>query len=421
MDGHSSTSQVRVLSSSSSNPNYDWVLPEVLEKPSEYLSIQSINRFREEYDIGVGDESYPELLMEADGSPHFPLYWSDNLIRIRGLSESDLSEKAKVEVEFLKSLKKKNLSCSDIIEAEGDPSALERLLGQKRDKSASTSQNSQSHGPTNPTPSGTPPPPSPKRQRLEENSDNTTNPNTTIQLGSELNRPPSVERVPEKWWLYFREFESAENIDVTSIFDHRFQLADVIEGNLCKAADRARIQKVGLRNTATMAQSMAARTTFLAHGLGHGIDVLEKENFELKQKLKSFGNAENIIKELTQKISNLEVEAGRVTTLSEEVEAQKVKVIELETVNKTLTEEKTTMSSTISLLQEEKGKVQTAFDAARDAWKLEEKELKTDLALYHENDFNKAIEQVQFLYPDIDLSEVGMFKEIVNEALVETE
>ncbi|KAJ1411432.1 hypothetical protein SESBI_21128 [Sesbania bispinosa] len=55
MDGHSSTSQVRVLSSSSSNPNYDWVLPEVLEKPSEYLSVQFVKKFRYEYDIGIGN------------------------------------------------------------------------------------------------------------------------------------------------------------------------------------------------------------------------------------------------------------------------------------------------------------------------------------------------------------------------------
>ncbi|KAJ1406701.1 hypothetical protein SESBI_24925 [Sesbania bispinosa] len=286
MDGHSSTYQVRVLSSSSSNPNYDWVLPEVLEKPSEYLSVQSINKFREECDIGI---------------------------------ESDLTEKAKVEVEFPKYLKKKNLSCSNIIEVEGDPSALERLL----DKSASTSQNNQSQGPTNPTPSGTPLPPSPKRQRLE----------------------------------------------------------DIIEGNFCKATDRARIQKLGLRNTVVMAQRV------------------DRKNFSIK----------------------LEVEVGRVTTLSEEVENQKTEIKELETVNQYLTEENTEMSSTISLLREEKERVQTSFEASKTMWQLEEKELKTDLALYHGNGFNKAIEQVQFLYPNVNLSEISMFKEIINGALVDPE
>ncbi|KAJ1386651.1 disease resistance protein RML1A-like [Sesbania bispinosa] len=252
-------------------------------------------------------------------------------------------------------------------------------------------QNSQGQDPANPTPSGTPPPPSPKRQRLEGTLD-VPNPNTANQPGPELNRPPTADR-----------------------------LADVIEGNLCKPANHARIQKVGLRNIATMAQSKAVRTAFLAHGLGHGIDMLEKENFYLKQKLKTLGNAENIIKELTQKVSKLEVDVGRVTTLSEEVEAQKSRVKDLETENKTLTKEKTALSSTISLLKEEKEKVQVDFDAAKNAWQLEEKELKTDFALYHGYGFNKTVEQVEFLYPDLDISQVGMFKEIINGALVEPE
>ncbi|KAJ1385939.1 hypothetical protein SESBI_41227 [Sesbania bispinosa] len=315
MDSHSSTSRVRVVSSSNSNPNYNWVLLEVLEKSTEYLSVQKINKFREEYDF---------------------------------IFESTIIAEPCSSEEFGKMASKRQLSAKDL--------RLFYDLGQKRDKSASTSQNSQGQGPVNPTPSGTPPPPSPKRQRLEGNSD-VPNPNSTNQPVPELNRPPTADRVPEKWWLYFREFESADDINVTSIFDHHFQLTDVIEGNLCKPTDRARIQKVGLRNTATMAQSMAARTTFLAHGLGHGIDVLEKENFDLKQKLKTLGNVENIIKELTQKLSKLEVDVGRVTTLSEEVDAQKSRVKDLETENKTLTDEKTTLSSTISLLKEEKEKV----------------------------------------------------------------
>ncbi|KAJ1382348.1 hypothetical protein SESBI_44352 [Sesbania bispinosa] len=340
------------------------------------------------------------------------------------MSEDDLSSTALADVEFLKTLKKKNLACSDIIEAEGDPAALERLLGQKRDKSASSCQNSQGQtqnpGSANPTPSVTPPPPSPKRQRLGGTSE-IPNTNATNQVGTELIRPPPVDRVPEKWWLYFREFESGEDMSVTSIFYHRFQMNEVIEGNLYKPADRARIQKVGLHNTAIVAQSMAARTAFLAHGLGHGIEVLEKENSELRQKLKTLGNAENIIRDLSQKLARLEVEADRVTSLSEEVDNQKSRVQELESENKTLSEEKASLSSTVSLLREEKEKIRVDFDAARNVWQVEERELKTKMALYHGNGFNKAVEQVQFLYPNLDVSQMGMFKEIINGELVEPE
>ncbi|KAJ1384681.1 hypothetical protein SESBI_42304 [Sesbania bispinosa] len=101
------------------------------------------------------------------------------------------------------------------------------------------------------------------------------------------------------------------------------------------------------------------------------------------------------------------------------MESQKLKIKELETANQSLTTEKTEMTSTISLLRGKKDQVRASFDAAKTAWQAEEKELKTDLALYHGNGFNKAIEQVKFLHPDIDLSEVGMFKEIVDGALVD--
>ncbi|KAJ1377011.1 hypothetical protein SESBI_49343 [Sesbania bispinosa] len=328
----------------SSAPDYDWVLPEVLEKATEYISSESVQSFRE-----------------------------------------------------------------DVIEAEGDPTALTRLLGQKRDKSTSTSQNSQAagaQGSGTPTSTMAPVPPSPKRLRIEASSENISNPSAQTQTIPEVNRPPSVERPAEKWWLYFREFESAKDAEVISIFDRRFPMVDVIEGNLCKAADQARIQRAGLRNTTSIAQSMAARTSFLVHGLGHGIEVLEKENFELKQKLRVLNNLEAFIKELTQKVSSLEVVASWIPMLEKDIETQASKVRELETTNQRLSEEKTEMSSTISALQEEKTKLSNDFEQASAAWQSEEKELRTDMTLYHGNGFEKAISQVQFLYPDLDLSQI---------------
>ncbi|KAJ1388253.1 hypothetical protein SESBI_39290 [Sesbania bispinosa] len=215
-------------------------------------------------------------------------------------------------------------------------------------------------------------------------------PSVQTQTVPEVNRPPSVERPTEKWWLYFHEFESAEDTDVVSIFDRRFPMLDIIEGNLCKPADPARIQRAGLWNTASIAPSMAARTSFLVHGLGHGIEI-----------------------------SLLEVSAGRIPELEKDVETQVSKVKELETTNQKLNEEKSEMSSTISALQEEKTKLSNNFEQASAVWQSEEKELQTDNALYHGNGFEKAISQVRLLYPDLDLSQVGMFKEIVDDSLVD--
>ncbi|KAJ1416427.1 hypothetical protein SESBI_17386 [Sesbania bispinosa] len=85
---------------------------------------------------------FPELLIGADRAPLFPLYWTEKPTRIAGLSEAELSVKARSEVEFLKDLKKNPIGCSDVIDVEGDFAALERLLGQKRD---ATSSGTQSH------------------------------------------------------------------------------------------------------------------------------------------------------------------------------------------------------------------------------------------------------------------------------------
>ncbi|KAJ1398861.1 hypothetical protein SESBI_30765 [Sesbania bispinosa] len=263
-------------------------------------------------------------------------------------------------------------------------------LGQKRDKSTLNSQNNQvagGQGPSTPTSTMAPIPPSPKSLRTEASSENTSNPSVQTQTVPEANRPPLIEKPTEKWWLYFRKFESAEDSDVVSIFDRRFPMLDVLEGNLCKPADRARIQRAGLRNTTSIAQSMATRTSFLVHGLGHGIEVLEKENFDSKQKLRVLSNSEAIIRELTQKISLLEVSAGRIPELEKDVETQVSKVKELETTNQKLNEEKSEMSSTISTLQEEKTKLSNDFEQASAVWQSEEKELQTDNALYHGNGF----------------------------------
>ncbi|KAJ1436706.1 hypothetical protein SESBI_04009 [Sesbania bispinosa] len=282
-------------------------------------------------------------------------------------------------------------------------------LGQKR---GATSSGTQSHtdqipinvDPNTPASSTDPADPAKKRPRFEDNSEATSDQTHPIQTSTHptTDADPSsltIRPSPNKWWLNFQEFESRESEEVSSIFDHRFPIRALVEEKLCNPVDRGRVQKVGLYNTALMAQSMAVRTAFLAHGLGHGISALEKEKIELKrenevlhQKIKLLNNSEKIIRELTQKISALEIEAAK---------------------------EKDQISSSLTYVQVEKEKLSSDFDKARKEWQNEEKELKTDIALYHGTGFEKALSQVQLLYPDLDLSRTGMFKEIVDGQLVD--
>ncbi|KAJ1390490.1 C-type lectin domain family 10 member A-like [Sesbania bispinosa] len=92
---------------------------------------------------------------------------------------------------------------------------------------------------------------------------------------------------------------------------------------------------------------MAARTTFLAHSLSHGVTTLEKEKANLKkkneilqQKLRLLNNSEEITRDLTQKVVGLEVEEAKVPNLSKEVEALSSRLKTLETEHQKTVEKK---------------------------------------------------------------------------------
>ncbi|KAJ1418112.1 hypothetical protein SESBI_16070 [Sesbania bispinosa] len=200
----------------------------------------------------------------------------------------------------------------------------------------------------------------------------------TVEVGR--NSPVAKHPPPDKWWLYFREFESAKDAEVTSISDHRFSMKEIVEEKLCNQSNRCRVRIVGLYNTAIMAQSMATRTAFLAHGLGHGITTLEKdkvelekENGALQQKLKLLNNSERIIRDLTQKVVSLEIEASKVLDLSKEIEDLSTRLKTLETDHQKTVEEKDQISSSLALVQSEKEKLSSDFDKAWEEWKNEKK------------------------------------------------
>ncbi|KAJ1418119.1 hypothetical protein SESBI_16078 [Sesbania bispinosa] len=164
-----------------------------------------------------------------------------------------------------------------------------------------------------------------------------TQPTAEVGRNSPVVGPPP----PNKWWLYFRVFESAKD-----------------------------------------AESMATRSTFLAHGLGHGITTLEKEKVELEkenralqQKLKFLNNSERIIRDLTQKVVSLEIEASKVPDLSKEIEDLSTRLKMLETDHQKTVEEKDQISSSLALVQSEKKKLNSDFDKAREEWKNEKKKI----------------------------------------------
>ncbi|KAJ1404081.1 hypothetical protein SESBI_26818 [Sesbania bispinosa] len=117
---------------------------------------------------------------------------------------------------------------------------------------------------------------------------------------------------------------------------------------------------VGMINTAKMVQVFTTQTAFLGHALETGIGLLGKE-----------------LKEKTQKLKDQEAE----TKLLEAAEEK--------------------------LVTEQKGHREDADH------------LKVKITFQYEKGFEKAVDQVKFLHPEINVAEVGAFKEIRDGKLVD--
>ncbi|KAJ1422707.1 hypothetical protein SESBI_12900 [Sesbania bispinosa] len=184
----------------------------------------------------------------------------------------------------------------------------------------------------------------------------------------------ALSQTPPKWWHWFQGYEGKPNTDVNSVFDRRYPTEQVIRSHFFKAEDCVRVHKVGMLNTAKIVQTFAIQSAFLGHALESGIALLEKELKEKNSKAEGSRRRDC----LGSRRHIRARESPRKAPKSEE---------------KLQTEQDNRKSEVINLMAE--------------------------ISFQYEQMFEKVIGQLKFLYPDLNVEEVGAFKEIQDEKLVE--
>ncbi|KAJ1390998.1 hypothetical protein SESBI_37017 [Sesbania bispinosa] len=169
--------------------------------------------------------------------------------------------------------------------------------------------------------------------------------------------------------------------------------------------------KVGKRKQGPQGSeaTFTTQAAFLGHALESRVGLLEKELKEKIQKLKDQEEEISRAREVTAKLENLweklqnvSLEKGKLQGDLSDVMAEKKKSDDL------LAEK----SESLRIAEEK-------LITEQNDRKLEVNNLKAEITFQYEQGFDKAIGQVKFLYPDLNVEEVGAFKEIQDGKLVE--
>ncbi|KAJ1383818.1 hypothetical protein SESBI_43064 [Sesbania bispinosa] len=244
--------------------------------------------------------------------------------------------------------------------------------------------------------------------------------NTT---GNTLPNPTSGSS--EKWWTLFNDFEGAFS-DVGSIFDRRFPVDQIVEKHLNRKEDRTWVQKAGMRNIDKKLQASGAQMAFFGLCVDQYVGSAKKElknlilkNKELTDKLK---NVEGDMKTVERPKTDLKSSENKNTELlaekstwDEKFADLEKKIGDLQKKNNDLVAENKNLGNKVSTLTIEK----ETLVAEKDSSLIELEDIKAQVAMQHTVGFDKAVSQLQFLYPDLKVDEVGAFKHVVDGKLVD--
>ncbi|KAJ1398526.1 hypothetical protein SESBI_31004 [Sesbania bispinosa] len=237
----------------------------------------------------------------------------------------------------------------------------------------------------------------------------------------------------DKWWTLFNNFEGAEGSEVTSIFDHRFDVERVVSREFNKKEDRTRVNKVGMRNVGKHLMTMGVQTAFLGHCFDSGMNSTDKELKDRAYK----------IQELTKKLQVLESSAETIKSLENSLSEYKNKLASAEKDKKTAEDEKKiaetrysdlntkysdVVAQQLQLKKDLVAAVNEKSKACEDLSMITEqkaqlevdlKALQTEIAIQHARGFRKAIDQVKILNPAANVKDVGVFKKIMEGKIVD--
>ncbi|KAJ1442209.1 hypothetical protein SESBI_01025 [Sesbania bispinosa] len=220
--------------------------------------------------------------------------------------------------------------------------------------------------------------------------------------------------------------QGAEGSDVTSIFDHRFPIEQVVIREFSKKEDIARVNKVGMRNVGKHLMTMGMQTSFFGHCFDSVLNSVDKELEdrslkiqELTTKLKGTESATQTIASLEKSL--LEVNTKLIASKNEKTAAE-TRCSELDTKYSDAVAEQVKLKKDFDDVVIEQDKLaQDLSDATEQKKQLAESldTLQNEVTILHAKGFHKAIDQVKLLNPTINLEGVGVFKKIVDGELVE--
>ncbi|KAJ1382088.1 hypothetical protein SESBI_44551 [Sesbania bispinosa] len=281
--------------------------------------------------------------------------------------------------------------------------------------------------------------------------------NTQTQTSGHTSSEPqgSITSIPaDRWWCLFNNFKGAEGRDITSIFDHRFPVEQVVGCEFNKKEDIARVNKVGMRNVGKHLMTMGMQTSFFGYCFDSALNSGEKEMKDRALKIQELTVKFQAAESATQTIASLEkslLEAKtKLTTSEAEKTATKTRCSEFETKYSDVVAEQVKLkkdfgdvvAEQVKLIKDfddvvaeqvklkkdfddvvaEKLKLsQDLFDASDQNKQLTDSldALQKEVAILHAQGFHKAIDQVKLLNPRVNVEGVGVFKKIVDGKLVE--
>ncbi|KAJ1421979.1 hypothetical protein SESBI_13307 [Sesbania bispinosa] len=221
---------------------------------------------------------------------------------------------------------------------------------------------------------------------------------------------------PPKWWHWFQGYEGKTDSEIASVFDRRFPTDQIIQNHLNKHDDHLRVNKVGLVNTAKMAQSFNLQNAFLNYALESGISSLESDLVEKNRLLKEQAETIDKARLVSTELENLRKKFQDVTLEKDKLRGD---------LNNCKKEKETSdilLKQTTTSLKETSDKLKDAEEklaAEQVGRKTDTNNLKAEISFQYEVGFEKAVGQIKFLYPDLKVDEVGPFKEIKDGELVE--
>ncbi|KAJ1437529.1 hypothetical protein SESBI_03521 [Sesbania bispinosa] len=109
-----------------------------------------------------------------------------------------------------------------------------------------------------------------------------------------------------KWWCLFDNFQGSEGINVSSIFDHRFPVEQIVSLEFSKKDDIARVNKVGMRNVGKHLMTMGMQTSFFGYCFDSALTAYDKELKERSLMIQDLTSKLKVTESATQTIASLE-------------------------------------------------------------------------------------------------------------------